>query len=153
MTEGEEHVDGIRKAMAIWSLVIGQCTDHRSYSAPKNFKSRGVRNHRSTTMGRVETNAQVRFLALETDLKVSHLLIGCPQKRKRQSEAKAAPATTIPKSTPTVDTSKPTAVFQPTKGRSWTVSVALPGSIIAKYVLPLSWKYGNTTDKPKLPNP
>ena len=31
------------------------------------------------------------------------------------------------------DTSKPTAVFKPTKGRTHTVSIALPGSIIAKY--------------------
>ncbi|KAL2353847.1 deoxyribose-phosphate aldolase [Cryomyces antarcticus] len=30
-----------------------------------------------------------------------------------------------------VDTSKPTAVFQPSKGRPYTLSVALPGSIIA----------------------
>lgn len=30
-----------------------------------------------------------------------------------------------------VDTSKPTAFFQPTEGRSWTVSIAVPGSIIA----------------------
>jgi len=33
-----------------------------------------------------------------------------------------------------VDTSKPTAVFKPTGGRSYTLSIALPGSIIAKYV-------------------
>lgn len=31
------------------------------------------------------------------------------------------------------DTSKPTAVYTPTKGRSHTLSIALPGSIIAKY--------------------
>ncbi|CAD6502114.1 BgTH12-02355 [Blumeria graminis f. sp. triticale] len=30
-----------------------------------------------------------------------------------------------------VDTCKPTAIYQPTKGREWTVTVALPGSIIA----------------------
>ncbi|APA06770.1 hypothetical protein sscle_02g015400 [Sclerotinia sclerotiorum 1980 UF-70] len=65
-------------------------------------------------MGRGETNAK---------------------KRKRQAEATAiangqtsngkviAPAA--------IDTSKPTALFQPTKGRDWTVSVALPGSIIS----------------------
>ncbi|EEH34892.1 deoxyribose-phosphate aldolase [Paracoccidioides lutzii Pb01] len=34
-----------------------------------------------------------------------------------------------------VDTSKPTAVFTPRGGRSYTLSVALPGSIIAKYAL------------------
>ena len=33
-----------------------------------------------------------------------------------------------------LDTSKPSAVFKPTKGRGWTLSVALPGSFIAKYV-------------------
>lgn len=66
------------------------------------------------------------------------------QKRKRQAEAANATANanstangqtsngkvTAPDA---VDTSKPTAVFQPKKGRDWTVSVALPGSIIAKY--------------------
>ncbi|KAF8855241.1 DUF171-domain-containing protein [Acephala macrosclerotiorum] len=60
-------------------------------------------------MGRGETNAK---------------------KRKRQSEAKVAVDGTS-SSIPAVDTTKPTAVFQPTKGREWTVSVALPGSIIA----------------------
>ncbi|KAK6859467.1 hypothetical protein PG995_003103 [Apiospora arundinis] len=30
-----------------------------------------------------------------------------------------------------VDTSKPTAFFQPTGGRSWTVSIAVPGSILS----------------------
>lgn len=32
------------------------------------------------------------------------------------------------------DTSKPSAIFKPVKGRAHTVSIALPGSIIAKYV-------------------
>ena len=32
----------------------------------------------------------------------------------------------------TVDTSKPSAVFVPKEGRSHTLSIALPGSIIAK---------------------
>ncbi|KAG9230632.1 putative RNA methyltransferase [Amylocarpus encephaloides] len=63
-------------------------------------------------MGRGETNAK---------------------KRKRLSEAKAADG--IPSSSPAiasvVDTSKPTAIYHPTKGREWTVTVALPGSIIA----------------------
>lgn len=31
------------------------------------------------------------------------------------------------------DTSKPSAVFKPTKGRAHTVSIAIPGSIIDKY--------------------
>ncbi|KAL3418064.1 hypothetical protein PVAG01_11074 [Phlyctema vagabunda] len=68
-------------------------------------------------MGRVETNAQ---------------------KRKRQSAAGVRPvpntttaATNGASGPATVDTSKPTAVFKPTKGREWTVSVALPGSIIS----------------------
>lgn len=30
------------------------------------------------------------------------------------------------------DTSKPTAVFEPGKGRAYTLSIALPGSIVAK---------------------
>jgi len=34
-----------------------------------------------------------------------------------------------------VDTSKPTAVFEANKGRVYTLSVALPGSIIAKLAL------------------
>ncbi|RDW61423.1 DUF171-domain-containing protein [Coleophoma crateriformis] len=63
-------------------------------------------------MGRGETNAQ--------------------KKRKRQSGANL-PANGSPAAVASdaVDTSKPTAVFKPTKGREWTVSVALPGSIIA----------------------
>ncbi|KAK6580472.1 hypothetical protein PZA11_006708 [Diplocarpon coronariae] len=56
------------------------------------------------------------------------------KKRKRQSEAKA---TRQPvehagsASSPDIDTTKPTAIFQPKAGRDWTVSVALPGSIVA----------------------
>ncbi|KAI9745289.1 MAG: hypothetical protein M1818_001569 [Claussenomyces sp. TS43310] len=59
-------------------------------------------------MGRGETNAK---------------------KRKRQSGAGAA-VNGIDGGA-AVDTSKPTAIFKPTRGRKWTVSVALPGSIIA----------------------
>lgn len=33
-----------------------------------------------------------------------------------------------------VDTSRPSAIFKPSKGRTHTCSLALPGSIIAKYV-------------------
>lgn len=58
-------------------------------------------------MGRGETNAK---------------------KRKRNSEK----AVVLPIPSSAVDTSKPTAVFKPTTGRDWTVSVALPGSIISK---------------------
>lgn len=65
-----------------------------------------IQNH-NAAMGRGETNAM---------------------KRKRNSE-KAANISTAP---PTVDTSKPTALFKPTLGREWTVSVALAGSIISK---------------------
>ncbi|KUJ13820.1 DUF171-domain-containing protein [Mollisia scopiformis] len=62
-------------------------------------------------MGRGETNAK---------------------KRKRQSEAKVAVNGTLSNiPAVVVDTTKPTAVFLPTKGREWTVSVALPGSIIS----------------------
>lgn len=32
-----------------------------------------------------------------------------------------------------LNTSKPSAVFKPKKGRDWTLSIALPGSFIAKY--------------------
>ncbi|KAL8725255.1 MAG: hypothetical protein Q9181_006480 [Wetmoreana brouardii] len=48
-------------------------------------------------------------------------------KRKRDTAAAQAPA---------VDTSKPTAVFEATGGRAYTVSVALPGSIIANALTP-----------------
>jgi hypothetical protein len=34
-----------------------------------------------------------------------------------------------------LDTSKPSAVFKPKNGRDWTLSIALPGSFIAKYGL------------------
>ncbi|KHJ30912.1 putative alpha beta knot [Erysiphe necator] len=50
------------------------------------------------------------------------------KKRRRTLEAKATKSTS---NGTEIDTSKPTAVFQPTKGREWTVSVALPGSIIS----------------------
>ncbi|KAK2629784.1 hypothetical protein QTJ16_000604 [Diplocarpon rosae] len=56
------------------------------------------------------------------------------KKRKRQSAAKATPnpvENADSSSSLGVDTTKPTAIFQPTTGRDWTVSVALPGSIIA----------------------
>jgi len=53
----------------------------------------------------------------ETDVETHHAL----QKRKRDG-AQAEH----------VDTSKPTAVFRPTIGREHTLSIALPGSIIAK---------------------
>ncbi|KAI0999403.1 hypothetical protein K3495_g8793 [Podosphaera aphanis] len=58
-------------------------------------------------MGRGETNAK---------------------KRKRVSGIKKINGASVGA---TVDTTKPTAVFKPTTGREWTVSVALPGSIIA----------------------
>jgi hypothetical protein len=48
------------------------------------------------------------------------------QKRKREFNSK--------NHQDDVDTSKPTAVFRPTGGRSYTLSIALPGSIIAKYI-------------------
>jgi hypothetical protein len=32
-----------------------------------------------------------------------------------------------------LDTSKPSAIFKPGKPRDWTLSIALPGSFIAKY--------------------
>ncbi|RKF80260.1 putative methyltransferase C9orf114 [Golovinomyces cichoracearum] len=50
------------------------------------------------------------------------------KKRKRISEAKTLTRTPNEKA---IDTTKPSAVFQPTKGREWTVSIALPGSVIA----------------------
>jgi len=64
-------------------------------------------------MGRGETNAK---------------------KRKRMSEkaVNTSEPTTVSEEKAAVDTSKPTAVFKPTTGRQWTVSVALPGSIISK---------------------
>jgi len=37
-----------------------------------------------------------------------------------------------------VSTAKPSAVFQPQGPRNFTLSIALPGSIIAKYVYELS---------------
>jgi hypothetical protein len=35
-----------------------------------------------------------------------------------------------------LDTSKPSAVFKPTQPRDWTLSIAVPGSFIAKYACP-----------------
>lgn len=45
------------------------------------------------------------------------------QKRKRLSK---------PEIQDDIDTSKPTAVFEPAEGRAYTLSIALPGSIISK---------------------
>ncbi|MCJ1360827.1 MAG: hypothetical protein MMC33_010836 [Icmadophila ericetorum] len=47
------------------------------------------------------------------------------QKRKRNSDPPPRPTSHE------IDTSKPTAIFQPSKGRKYTLSLALPGSIIA----------------------
>lgn len=47
------------------------------------------------------------------------------QKRKLNSDEQAAAAAAV-------DTSRPSAVFKPTKGRMHTLSLALPGSIVAK---------------------
>lgn len=44
-----------------------------------------------------------------------------------------------------VDTSKPTAVFEAREGRGYTLSIALPGSIIAKSGF-LVWLRRTTTD-------
>lgn len=49
--------------------------------------------------------------------------------QKRKSHAAGEELEAMP------DTSKPSAIFTPTKGRQHTLSIALPGSIIAKYVL------------------
>lgn len=46
-----------------------------------------------------------------------------PQKRRRGQDPAGA-------ANEELDTSKPTAVFQPKKGRPWTLSIALPGSFI-----------------------
>jgi len=51
----------------------------------------------------------------------------CSQKRKLNSGD-----ANNKQSTETVDTSRPSAVFKPTNGRKHTLSLALPGSIIAK---------------------
>jgi len=83
-------------------------------------------------MGRGETNAKVSLFGLEKD---HRNIANVFQKRKRQSEAKTLPNGTTAKNPAELDTTKPTAVFKPTKGRDWTVSVALPGSIIAKSVI------------------
>jgi hypothetical protein len=52
------------------------------------------------------------------------------QKRKRDADESASKTDDL-----TNDTSKPTAIFKPiVGGRNSTLSIALPGSIIAKYV-------------------
>jgi hypothetical protein len=48
-----------------------------------------------------------------------------PQKRKLNGGDSNGPSDAV-------DTSRPSAVFKPTKGRTHTLSLALPGSIIAK---------------------
>jgi len=84
----------------------------------------GILYNSITNMGSGKTNAMVQILNIKINFII---LIDILQKRKRHSDIK-------PESNG-LDTSKPTAVFQPTRGRDWTVSVALPGSVIAKYVL------------------
>ncbi|KAK8204704.1 deoxyribose-phosphate aldolase [Phyllosticta capitalensis] len=53
------------------------------------------------------------------------------KKRKRNNVVLHQAGTAMAASSDGADTSKPTAVFKPTKGRSCTLSIALPGSIIA----------------------
>ncbi|KAK7515811.1 putative RNA methyltransferase [Phyllosticta citriasiana] len=53
------------------------------------------------------------------------------KKRKRNNVVVHQAGTAAAASSGGADTSKPTAVFKPTKGRSCTLSIALPGSIIA----------------------
>ncbi|ESZ97923.1 hypothetical protein SBOR_1688 [Sclerotinia borealis F-4128] len=78
-------------------------------------------------MGRGETNTQKRKRQADANLASNE------QKSKRkvttvQTTSDGKVTAPVPAA---VDTSKPTAVFRPTKGRDWTVSVALPGSIIS----------------------
>ena len=54
-----------------------------------------------------------------------------PSKRTKK-EAIVEPPKRVQKES--LDTTKPSAVFKPKKGRDWTLSLALPGSFIAKYV-------------------
>lgn len=78
-------------------------------------------------MGRGETNTKVS--PVKTRLSI-YTLTNYSQKRKRQSAANSA--VNGLSNGAAIGTSKPSAVFQPTEGRDWTVSVALPGSIISK---------------------
>lgn len=81
-------------------------------------------------------------MALQSQSKVSYPLIPVPtpsskliffQKRKRPNVVLHQTERQAHASSDGADTSKPTAVYTPTQGRSHTLSIALPGSIIAKY--------------------
>lgn len=66
----------------------------------------------------------------------SHAAANVLQKRKRNSEAVVENGINRNE----VDTSKPTAVFEAKEGRAYTLSIALPGSIIAKLALLPDWQ-------------
>ncbi|KAK7731316.1 hypothetical protein SLS57_001252 [Botryosphaeria dothidea] len=79
-------------------------------------------------------------MALQSQSKVSYPLIPVPtpsskliffQKRKRPNVVLHQTERQAHASSDGADTSKPTAVYTPTQGRSHTLSIALPGSIIA----------------------
>ncbi|KIW73285.1 hypothetical protein PV04_01417 [Phialophora macrospora] len=53
------------------------------------------------------------------------------KERKSSKKSRTEHLTENGAARPHLDTSKPSAVFQPNGGRSWTLSIALPGSIIA----------------------
>ncbi|KAF2176982.1 DUF171-domain-containing protein [Zopfia rhizophila CBS 207.26] len=51
--------------------------------------------------------------------------------KKRKSEGKRKDSRDVRSGDGEIDTSRPSAVFKPKKGRDWTLSIALPGSFIA----------------------
>jgi hypothetical protein len=106
------------------------------------------------TMGRGETNYQIRMLINHSTkynfnfnqgrLSLIYLCMSEAEApiqsqihAQRKSRYYKLPSSNKLEPLLTLDTSRPTASFHPTKGQEWTVSVALPGSIIAKFV-PLS---------------
>ncbi|KAK6436490.1 hypothetical protein LTR95_007315 [Oleoguttula sp. CCFEE 5521] len=60
-------------------------------------------------------------------------MAGATSKKRKHAQVEKLPSAT----SASVDTSKPTAVFTPKNPRTQTLSIALPGSIVAKYVLVL----------------
>jgi hypothetical protein len=95
----------------------------RAFSAPPDFHEKStlevkcIKQHNGTTKPRKGKHMLIFSRLLFTDYL---------QKRKLNS------GDANKQSTETVDTSRPSAVFKPKNGRKHTLSLALPGSIIAK---------------------
>ena len=105
-----------------------QAPSGRAFSSPPALKlHENCRHWRTIANITLYNMAPLNHVKVSMRVKISLLhFTDHSQKRKLNS------GDANKQSTETVDTSRPSAVFTPTKGRKHTLSLALPGSIIAK---------------------